>query len=93
MRSRVLQADRQAARTVRLTKPLLADAMAIHRSDRSSLRPLALKPLVRDRLAESLRDSRMRRISLSFVGDRIAEGEDVIEGDGASIREALRNLI
>ncbi|MDF2232385.1 extracellular solute-binding protein [Albimonas sp. CAU 1670] len=93
MRSRVLKADRQAARTVRLTNQLLANAMVIHRSDRSSLRPLALKPLVRDILAESLRDSRMRRISLSFVGDGIAEGEDVIEGDGVSIREALRNLI
>jgi len=93
MRSRLIKADRHAARTVRLTNQLLANAMVIHRSDRSSLQPIALKPLVRDVLTESLRDSRMRRISLSFVGDEIKEGEDVIAGDSVSIREALRNLI
>jgi two-component system sensor histidine kinase TctE len=49
--------------------------------------------MVRDSLAESLRDSRMRQISLSFAGDAIGEGEDVIAGDSVSIREALRSLI
>ncbi|WP_375258446.1 extracellular solute-binding protein [Citreimonas sp.] len=93
MRARLVKADRQAARTVRLTNQLLANAMVIHRSDRSSLQPVALKPLVRDILAESLRDSRMRHVSLSFVGDAVGEGEDVIAGDSVSIREALRNLI
>lgn len=93
MRSRLVKADRQAHRTVRLTNQLLANAMVIHRSDRTSLRPLCLKPLVRDTLAESLRDSRMRRIALSFNGDGVAEGEDMIKGDDVSIREALRNLI
>lgn len=93
MRSRLIKADRQAARTVRLTNQLLANAMVIHRSDRSSLQPVALKPLVRDTLAESLRDSRMRQISLSFLGEDIGEGEDLIAGDAVSIREALRNLI
>ncbi|WP_242509465.1 extracellular solute-binding protein [Rhodovulum imhoffii] len=93
MRSRLVKAERQAAHTVRLTNQLLANAMVIHRSDRTSLRPLALKPLVRDTLAESLRESRMRDISLSFVGDEIGAGEDIIEGDTLSIREALRNLI
>ena len=92
-RSRLVKADRQAARTVRLTNQLLANAMVIHRSDRPSLEAIALKPLVRDILAESLRDSRMRDISLSFVGDEIGEGEDIIAGDSVSIREALRNLI
>ncbi|MCV2867459.1 extracellular solute-binding protein [Defluviimonas sp. WL0002] len=93
MRARLIKADRQALRTVRLTNQLLANAMVIHRSDRTSLRPLALKPLVRDTLAESLRDSRMRNVTLSFNGDGIAEGDDIVEGDPLSVREALRNLI
>lgn len=93
MRSRLIKADRQAKRTARLTNQLLANAMVIHRSDRSSLQRVALKPLVRDILAETLRDSRMRHISLSFVDDGIEAGEDVILGDAVSIREALRNLI
>ncbi len=93
MRSRLIKADRQATRTVRLTNQLLANAMVIHRSDRSNLQPVALKPLVRDILAETLRDSRMRQISLSFIDDGVAAGEDVILGDAVSIREALRNLI
>ncbi|MXQ06607.1 hypothetical protein GQ651_01980 [Alphaproteobacteria bacterium GH1-50] len=48
MRSRLIKADRQAKRTVRLTNQLLANAMVIHRSGRSSLQPVALKTLVRD---------------------------------------------
>lgn len=93
MRLRLIKADRQATRTVRLTNQLLANAMVIHRSDRSSLQPVALKRLVRDILAETLRDSRMRQISLSFIDDGIAPEEDKILGDAVSIREALRNLI
>ena len=93
MRSRLIKADRQAARTVRLTNQLLANAMVIHRSNGATLQPLALRPLVRDILAESLRDSRMRNVALSFNGDEIKEGEDMICGDAVSIREALRNLI
>lgn len=93
MRLRLIKADRQATRTVRLTNQLLANAMVIHRSDRSSLQPVALKRLLRDILAETLRDSRMRHISLSFIDDGIAAEEDRILGDAVSIREALRNLI
>lgn len=93
MRARVIKADRQAERTVRLTNQLLANAMVIHRSDQASLHPVALKALVRDTLAESLRDSRMRRIALSFEGDSIEPGRDRIAADELSIREALRNLI
>lgn len=93
MRARVTKADRQAERTVRLTNQLLANAMVIHRSDHASLGPVALRALVRDMLAESLRDSRMRRISLSFLGDDIAPGHDIVAGDEVSLREALRNLI
>lgn len=93
MRARLVKADRQARRTARLTNQLLANAMVSHRSDRASLRPVALKPLVRDTLAESLRDSRMRRIALSFVGDGVGPERDVVAGDAVSIREALRNLI
>ncbi|MFA8386834.1 MAG: sensor histidine kinase N-terminal domain-containing protein [Pelagibaca sp.] len=93
MRTRIVKADRQAERTVRLTNQLLAHAMVIHRSDESSLRPVALKPLIRDVLAESLRDSRMRHIALSFDGEGIASGHDLVAADELSIREALRNLI
>ena len=93
MRSRLVKADRQAARTLRLMNQLLANAMVIHRSDRSSLKPVALKPVVRDLLAETLRDSRMRTISLSLIDEGVAAGEDLILGDAVSIREALRNLI
>jgi len=93
MRSRLLKADRQALRTVRLSNQLLANAMVIHRSDRASPQPVALRPLVRDTLAESLRDSRMRHISLSFVDAGVGPGQDVVAGDDVSIREALRNLI
>lgn len=93
MRYRLLKADRQSERTVRLTNQLLSNAMVIHRSDRAGLEPIALKPLVHDFLAESLRDSRLREITLAFDGDTIGEGDDVIAGDSVSIREALRNLI
>ncbi|MCA0964647.1 extracellular solute-binding protein [Salipiger bermudensis] len=93
MRARVDRADRQAARTVRLTNQLLANAMVIHRSDQASMHPVALRALVRDTLAESLKDSRMRKIALSFEDEGIAPGRDVIHGDALSIREALRNLI
>ena len=93
MRARVEKADSQADRTVRLTNQLLANAMVIHRSDQASMHPVALKPLVRDTLAESLKDSRMRQIALSLEDEGIAPGRDVIHGDALSIREALRNLI
>ncbi len=93
MRARVAKADRQAQRTVRLTNQLLANAMVIHRSDNASLAPLELRPLVRDTLAELLRDSRMRQVALSFEDDRLGKGHDRIMGDPVSIREALRNLI
>lgn len=93
MRYRLLKADRQSERTVRLTNQLLSNAMVIHRSDGPGLEPIALKPLVHDILAESLRDSRLRDITLAFDGDTIREGDDVVSGDSVSIREALRNLI
>ena len=93
MRSRLLKANNQSERSVRLTNQLLANAMVMHRSDRPSLEPIALKPLVHDILSESLRDSRMRKITLSFDGDSLGEGDDIVAGDSISIREALRNLI
>ncbi|MGX9857027.1 sensor histidine kinase (plasmid) [Limimaricola variabilis] len=93
MRARVSKADRQAQRTVRLTNQLLANAMVIHRSDQGSLAPLALRSMVRDTLAEQLRDSRLRHIALSFEDEGLRDGHDRIMGDPVSIREALRNLI
>ncbi|MDT8327209.1 MAG: extracellular solute-binding protein [Roseovarius sp.] len=93
MRARVERAERQADRTVRLTNQLLANAMVIHRSDHASMHPVALKSLVRDTLAESLRDSRMRKIALSLDDEGITPGRDLIQADELSIREALRNLI
>jgi two-component system sensor histidine kinase TctE len=93
MKARVDKAGRQAARTVRLSNQLLANAMVIHRSDRASLQPLSLCPLVRDTLADLLRDSRMRRIALSFEDEALAPEGDRIRGDALSIREALNNLV
>lgn len=93
MRGRLARAKRQAERTVRLTNQLLANAMVIHRSDRATLGPVVLKPVVRDTLAECLRDSRMRSIALTLDANDIAEGEDVVQVDPLSVREALRNLI
>ncbi len=93
MRGRLTRAERQAERTVRLTNQLLANAMVTHRSDRATLRPVALKPVVRETLAEMLRDSRMRGIAVTFDADDIADGQDVVLADALSVREALRNLI
>ena len=93
MRARLVRAERQAERTVRLTNQLLANAMVIHRSDRATLKPVALKPIVRDTLAEMLRDSRMREIALTFDADHVKDGDDLVVGDALSVREALRNLI
>ena len=93
MRGRLARAERQAERTVRLTNQLLANAMVIHRSDRATLRPVALRPVVRDTLAEMLRDSRMRGVALTFDAEDIADGADVVLADALSVREALRNLI
>ncbi|MEE2859594.1 MAG: extracellular solute-binding protein [Pseudomonadota bacterium] len=92
MRRRVAKAEAQAQRTVRLTNQLLSHAMVIHRSEKASLHPVELKPLVRGQLGEMLRDSRMRDITLTFDDD-VSGGRDVVMGDEISIREALRNLI
>lgn len=93
MHARLVRAELQAERTVRLTNQLLANAMVIHRSDRATLNPIALKPVVRDTLAEMLRDSRMRNIMVTFDADNLPDGEDMLIADALSIREALRNLI
>lgn len=93
MRARLARAEQQAERTVRLTNQLLANAMVTHRSDRATLKPVALRPMVRDALAELLRDSRMREITLTFDADHISDGEDIVMADALSVREALRNLI
>lgn len=93
MHARLVRAERQAERTVRLTNQLLANAMVIHRSDRATLKPVALKPVVRDTLAELLRDSRMRKIIVTFEADHVEDGDDMLIADALSIREALRNLI
>lgn len=93
MHARLVRAELQAERTVRLTNQLLANAMVIHRSDRATLSPIALKPVVRDALAEMFRDSRMRKIMATFEADHFADGEDMLIAVALSIREALRNLI
>ena len=93
MRGRVVKAEAQAQRTVRLTNQLLSHAMVIHRSEKAGLHPVALKPLVREQLGEMLRDSRMREVTLTFDDDVEESGGDVVLGDEVSIREALRNLI
>lgn len=93
MLARLVRAERQAERTVRLTNQLLTNAMVIHRSDRATLKPIALKPVVRDTLAEMLRDSRMRKIVVAFDADHLADGDDMLIADPLSVREALRNLI
>ena len=93
MRSRLAQAEQEAGRLVRLTNQLLAHAMVSHRSDRASLKPLALGPLVRETLAELMSDSRMRDVALTYTESAADTRSDVIEGDAVSIREAIRNLV
>lgn len=92
IRTRMAKADSQARRTIRLTNQLLAHAMVIHRSEKAGLKPVALTPVVRDHLAEMLRDSQMRGVALTLDAE-LGEGEDVIQADELSVREALRNLI
>lgn len=93
IRARLIRAERQADRTVQLTNQLLANAMVMHRSDRATLKPIALKPVVRDTLAEMLRDSRMRKVVVTYDAEHVADGEDIVIADALSIGEALRNLI
>ncbi|WP_289151254.1 extracellular solute-binding protein [uncultured Salipiger sp.] len=93
MRDRLGKAEKQAERTVHLTNQLLANAMVIHRSEDAQLEPMDLRKLVRDTLAELLRERRLRQVSISFDDAGLPEGEAFIRGDAISIREALRNLI
>lgn len=51
MQERLARAERQAEHTVRLTNQLLANAMVIQRTHRAPLKPVALKPILRDTLA------------------------------------------
>ena len=93
MRDRLGKAEKQAERTVHLTNQLLANAMVIHRSEDAQLVPLDLRRLVRDTLAELLRERRLREVSISFEDANLPGGTAPIRGDAISIREALRNLI
>lgn len=93
MRDRVGRAERQAERTVQLTNQLLANAMVIHRSDETHLEPMDLRRLVRDTLAELLRERRLRNVVISLEEANLPSGSAPIRGDAISIREALRNLI
>lgn len=90
---RVTKADNQARRTVRLTNQLLAHAMVTHRADTSTLRTVALKPIVTEVLTDMLRDSDMRGVTVTLSADDIAAGDDLVRGDAISIREALSNLL
>ncbi|WP_303441601.1 extracellular solute-binding protein [Salipiger sp. 1_MG-2023] len=93
MRARLVKAEAQGNKTVHLTNQLLANAMVIHRSDQAQLDPMELRPLVRDTLAELLRDRRLREITISYEDAQLPDGVGRIRGDAISIREALRNLI
>jgi len=93
MRGRLGKAEQQAERTVHLTNQLLANAMVIHRSDDARLEPVDLRKLVRDTLAELLRERRLRAATISLEETGLPGGTAPIRGDAISIREALRNLI
>ncbi|MBU2957994.1 sensor histidine kinase N-terminal domain-containing protein [Paracoccus sp. C2R09] len=93
MRGRLAKAEQQAERTVHLTNQLLANAMVIHRSDDTRLEPLDLRRVVRDALAELLRERRLRDVTISLEDAELPGGTAPIRGDEISIREALRNLI
>ncbi|APX25856.1 two-component system, OmpR family, sensor histidine kinase TctE (plasmid) [Salipiger profundus] len=93
LRERLGRTSAQAERTVRLTNQLLSNAMVSHRSEEAQLEPLDLRPLVRNTLAELLRERRLRKATLSFDDAGLPDGRGRIRGDAISIREALRNLI
>ena len=93
MRGRLGKAEKQAERTMHLTNQLLANAMVIHRSDEAQLEPLDLRRLVRDTLAELLRERRLRTVTISLEDEDLPGGTAPVRGDAISIREALRNLI
>ncbi len=93
MRARLVRAERQSARTVRLTNQLLSHAMVLHRADGGGLHPVALTPLLRSLVSEMLRDTRIRDVTFTFDVDPFADKGDVVMGDEVVLREALRNLI
>ena len=92
LRERLARAEHQAQKVSRLTDQLLSQAMVTHRADHETMGPVALVPLARDLMAETMRDTRLRDIDIAFSTD-CAAGGDVVTGDPVSIREALRNLI
>ena len=92
MRDRLVKADVQARRTIRLTNQLLARAMIIHRADNQPRQPIELEPLVRKTMEETLRGTMSRDIDFELVvGD--LDGGGTVMGDAVAIREALRNLL
>ncbi len=93
LRDRLSRAGRQTDTTIQMTNQLLANAMVSHRSESNQLTPLDLRQLVRNTLAELLRERRLRDVSLSFDDQTEAKDAARIKGDEVSIREALRNLI
>ncbi|WP_106267053.1 sensor histidine kinase [Donghicola tyrosinivorans] len=93
LRDRLSRARKQTDATVHMTNQLLANAMVSHRSESNRLMPLDLRLLVRNTLADLLRERRMRDVSLSFDDQTAPEDAIRINGDEVSIREALRNLI
>ncbi|EIE52146.1 extracellular solute-binding protein, family 1 [Citreicella sp. 357] len=93
MRARMIKAEAQVQRTVHLTNQLLANAVAIHRSDRAQPDPPEPRPLVCDTLAKLPRDRRLRKVTVSYEDGQLPDGVGHIRWDAISIREALRNLI
>ena len=92
-RRRLARAEEQGARTVRLTNQLLAHAMVTHRAGNPVLRTERLAALVRELLAEMLRETALRRLTVAFDGEGVEDGSDLIRCDPVSVREALRNLV
>ena len=92
-RRRLARAEAQGARTVRLTNQLLAHAMVTHRAGNPELQRHELATLVRELLAEMLRETSLRELTVTFDADAVPTGEGWIRCDPVSVREALRNLV
>lgn len=87
---RILKAQNQSRRLIRLTNQLLAHAMILHRSDAQGFEPIELGELLEQLVVESARDNAHRPVEFAFHNQL---DKALILGDPISLKEAIRNLL